>query len=437
MLGYLIASFGYGLAALLTPCVFPMIPVTVSYFIKRKEGSALAGAATYALGIVSTFAVIGIATALLFGATGLSNFAANPWVNLSLGILFVALALNLFGLYEIGVPAALTSKMSKASSGKNGFVGPVLMGATFSLTSFTCTMPFVASTLASAAKGSFLYPAIGMATYGVAFSLPFFLLALFPSALAKMPKSGDWLNAVKPVLGYIELAAAVKFFSNADLGWSAGILTKPVFLALWAVVFALLGAYLFGLPEKIREVGWGRRILGAGSFWLCAFLMTGLNDRSLGELNGYLPPSPYPYIGKASDRHGSSSEALAAGSKGGAILAADYAEALATAKKTGRPVFIDFTGVNCTNCRWMEKNIFPKDEVQAQFNGFVKVQLYTDRPTDSDRANQALQTKLVGDNALPTYVLLTPEGKLIDKEAGLVRDVNEFVGFLKKANKGS
>lgn len=430
MLGYLIASFGYGLAALLTPCVFPMIPVTVSYFIKRKEGSALAGAATYALGIVATFAVIGIAAAALFGATGISNFAANPYVNLGLGILFVILALNLFGLYELGIPASLTTKMSKASR-QGGFAGPLLMGSTFSLTSFTCTMPFVASTLASAAKGSFIYPAIGMAAYGLAFALPFFLLALFPSAISKMPKSGDWLNAVKPVLGFIELAAAVKFFSNADLGWGAGLITKPVFLALWAIIFAMLGGYLFGLPEKMREVGWGRRVLGVGAFWLCAFLITGLNDKSLGELNAYVPPSPYPYIGKAP------AGAAVASTADGPVLASDYNEALAVAKKTGRPVFIDFTGVNCTNCRWMEKNIFPKDEVQKQFGSFVKVQLYTDRPTDSDRSNQSLQTKLVGDNSLPTYVLLTPEGKVIDKEAGLVRDVNEFVSFLKKAAKGS
>ena len=430
MLGYLIASFGYGLAALLTPCVFPMIPVTVSYFIKRKEGSALAGAATYALGIVATFAIIGIATAAVFGATGLSNFAANPYINLFLGVLFVVLALNLFGLFEIGLPASLTTKMSKASS-RGGFAGPLLMGSTFSLTSFTCTMPFVASTLASAAKGSFIYPAIGMAAYGFAFSLPFFLLALFPTAMAKMPRSGDWLNSVKPVLGFIELAAAVKFLSNADLGWGAGMITKPIFLGLWAIIAAMLGGYLLGLPEKLREVGWTRRVMGVASFWLCGFLLTGLNDKSLGELNAYVPPSPYPYIGKQAP-----SSAVAANERG-PVLAADYEEALAFAKKTGRPVFIDFTGVNCTNCRWMEKNIFPKDEVQKQFDGFVKVQLYTDRPTDSDRSNQNLQTKLVGDNSLPTYVILTPEGKVIDKEAGLVRDVNEFVGFLRKASKGS
>lgn len=428
MLNYLIASFLYGLAALLTPCVFPMIPVTVSYFIKRKEGNPLSGAATYALGIICTFAVIGVASAAIFGATGISNFAANPYVNFALGVLFMILALNLFGLYEIGLPASLTTKMSKASR-RNDFAGPLLMGATFSLTSFTCTMPFVASTLASAAKGSFIYPAVGMAVYGLAFSLPFFLLALFPSSISKMPKSGEWLNAVKPVLGFIEVAAAIKFFSNADLGWSAGILTKPVFLALWAIVFAMLGGYLFGLPEKMKDVGWTRRALGVASFWLCGFLLTGLNDRSLGELNAYVPPSPYPYIGKPD-----ANTVLASKNQAGPVIAADYDDALSLAKKTGRPVFIDFTGVNCTNCRWMEKNIFPQDQVQKQFDGFVKVQLYTDRPTDSDRHNQEIQTKLVGDNSLPTYVILTPEGKVIDKEAGLVRDVNEFVGFLKKAS---
>lgn len=426
LLTYLGLCFVGGLLSLLTPCVFPMIPVTISYFVKRSGGEALKGAFSYAFGIISTFAVLGVLAALVFGATGIADFAANPWVNLALGALFVILALNLFGLYEIGLPASWTTKVAKQSS-RSGLAGPYFMGMAFSLTSFTCTMPIAAALLASAAKGDWIYPTVGMSAYGLAFALPFFFLALLPSSLNKMPKAGDWLNSVKPTLGFIELAAAVKFFSNADLAWSAGIITRPVFISTWILIFGMMGAYLLGLPEKLKAVAWPRRIFGAAVLALCFWMMNGVNGTALGEVDAFFPPDPYPGLAK---KTGST---VAGAETKGAIEAADYKDAIAKAKQAGRPIFVDFTGVTCTNCRWMEKNMFPKPEIVAAFDKMVKVQLYTDRPTDADRANQALQKELAGNNALPTYVLVSPEGKVIEKFEGATRDVAEFLGFLNKA----
>lgn len=420
---FLGACFAGGLASLLTPCVFPMIPVTVSYFSKRTDGSAMPAAAAYAAGIASTFAVLGILAAVLFGATGISNFAANPWVNLALGLLFVVLAFNLFGLFEIQAPTGLTTALAK-NTGRAGLLGPLLMGAAFALTSFTCTMPIAAALLAAAARGSLLYPTLGMAAYGAAFALPFFLLALFPSAISRMPKSGDWLASVKPVLAFVELAAAVKFFSNADLGWTAGWITKPVFLALWTAIFAMLAGYLVGLPEALRTVGWSRRLFGFATLAACASLLSGLNGRKLDLIDPFLPPDPYP-------AHGASARPDP-GAASGPVHAATFEGALDLARRGGKTVFVDFTGVTCANCRYMEKNIFPVPEVAKALEELVQVQLYTDRPTDEDRANQKLQGRLAGNQALPTYVLVRPDGTVIDKFEGATRNPREFADFLRK-----
>ncbi len=420
---YLWVCFAGGLASLLTPCVFPMIPVTVSYFSKRKEGGALTGALAYSIGIISTFAIIGIFATAVFGATGVQNFAAGPWFNLALAAIFVVLAVGLFGLYEIQIPTFISNRMLKASRA-GGLLGPFFMGATFSLTSFTCTVPVVAALLTASTKGSIILPAIGMATYGLAFALPFFALAMFPASLSKMPKAGEWLNSVKPVLGYIELAAAVKFLSNADLAWSLHILTRPVVLAIWVGIGALLTGYLAGFPKSIAKMGWVRLRLVVASLAACLFLASGMSGRKLGNFEAYLPPDPYPASGNAVAQQLPAS---------GPIIAVNYADALTKSKQTGRPIFVDFTGVNCTNCRWMEDNIFPKSLVKSELEKTIHVTLYTDRPTPSDQANQKLQTELAQNNALPTYVLVSPAGKVIDKLEGAEPDARKFANFLKKA----
>jgi thiol:disulfide interchange protein DsbD len=423
---YLAFCIGGGFLSLLTPCVFPMIPVTVSYFSKRSGSRPILSATIYALGIVSTFAIIGVGAAAIFGAAGLSNFAANPWVNLAIGLLFVVLALNLFGVFEFTALQGAAGRI-QGTARREGLFGPFLMGIAFSLTSFTCTTPVVATLLATATKGSLGMPAFGMTAYGITFASPFFLLALFPSAMNRKPKSGAWLAAVKPALGFVELAAAVKFFSNCDLALSLGLLTRPVVAGLWTALFLVLAVYLVGRPSEWHSVGWGRRTLAVVSLAISAFLFGGIRGQSLGQLDAYLPPDPYPFL------HPTSRPAT----ENGPILAMDYKDGLAKAKASGRPLFVDFTGVTCVNCRWMEDNIFPKDPIKKEFSGMVRVQLWTDRPNASDQANQKLLADLSGAQSLPTYVVVSPSGKVLGKFLGATNDVNEFAEFLEKARQTS
>ncbi|RYG65322.1 hypothetical protein EON80_17540, partial [bacterium] len=276
LLAYAGVAFGAGLLALLTPCVFPMIPITVSFFTKRAEGKALgiSGPIAFCAGIIGTFTIVGVAVSVLFGASKLSQFAANPYVNFGLAVLFVLMALNLFGAFEIMVPSSILNKVNP--QGKSGLLGPVLMGFAFTLTSFTCTVPFVGTALFTAATGGWLYPAIGMLAFSTAFSLPFFLLALFPGWLTKMPRAGEWLISTKAFMGFLELAAALKFLSTADMVWQLGYLTRPIFLAIWFAVSLAAAFYLLGvirLPKQSAGSKFGPFRLGFGTVMLGAPVM--------------------------------------------------------------------------------------------------------------------------------------------------------------------
>lgn len=415
---FLLVSFLGGLAALLTPCVFPMVPVTISYFTKR-ETNIVASAISYCFGIVATFAVLGIGASVIFGATGIARFAANPIVNLVLAAVFILLALNLFGLFELKI--RLPAMLAKASRpGSKGLAAPFFMGMAFSMTSFTCTAPIAGGLLTMSAAGGIAYPAAGMAAFGLAFCLPFLVLALSPSMLSKLPKSGNWLGAVKPALAFIELAAAVKFISNADLAWQLGLLKRPEFLAAWAVIALGLGLYLLGIPTTIAKTGWSRRSLGILSLGLTVFFAMGMTGKSVGVVDAYLPPSPYP-----------TDKPAARATPEDVVFLKRYDDAVAKAKSSGRNIFVDFTGVTCTNCRWMEDNIFVLDPVKRLLSRMVTVQLYTDRPNADDQANQKLQQKIGGTIALPVYVIVTPDGKVLDKFEGKSSNPEEFEKFLK------
>lgn len=424
LFAYLWLSFGFGLLALLTPCVFPMIPVTVSYFSKAQENGqkrGVGGAVAYCLGIVGTFTALGLGVTLLFGASGIQRLATNPWVNLGLALLFVVLAANLFGVFEIQMPSWLVNRASQGRT-KRGWVGPMMMGLAFTLTSFTCTVPFVGTLLVGAAQGDVLYPALGMLAFSTAFALPFFLLALFPGYLANLPKSGSWLASVKVFMGFLELAAALKFLSNVDLVWRLGWITQPVFLAVWAGIGAVASLYLFGwilLPhETPGKIGWPRRLVGVAMVVATGFCLAGLQGRSLGELSAFLPPDPYP-----------GHKATGAAAQIGWVHS--YDEALAKAKAESKPMLINFTGVTCTNCRWMEKNMFPRGAVVKELERYVPVELYTDRGTPEDLANRELEQKLTGVITLPVYVIVSPEGKALEVFQGSTRDEAAFVAFLK------
>jgi len=409
------AAITAGFLALLTPCVFPMIPITVSFFSKRRESmgpkQALAQAGAYCAGIVLAYTGFGVIVSALFGASGIQRFATNPWVNLVLAIIFVVLALSLFGLVQLNLPSKVTNAFSP--SGKKGLAAPLLMGLTFTLTSFTCTSPFAGTILIGAAQGDLTRPLIGMFAFGTAFSLPFFLLALFPQYLARLPKSGSWLEMVKGFMGFLEIAAAIKFISNADLVWGTQLLTRPIFLGIWAVILAAAALFLLGvlkiphveIPKKIgvaRLAVVGMSLIGAG------WLSLGIAGRSLGEVEAFLPP------GKDSG------------------WTEDYERALAMSRAQGKPLLIDFTGVTCTNCRWMEKNMFPRPEVEQEFKGYILTRLFTDRQTTADRQNQALQQKLAGVVTLPVYVAVSPQEKVIKVFEGSTRNPQEFVTFLQQ-----
>jgi thiol:disulfide interchange protein len=427
LLAYVLLAFLAGIAALATPCVWPMIPITVSFFSKRGESGKkdVPGATAYSLGIIGTFTGLGVLTAVLFGATGLQRLAANPWVNFGLAALFIVLAASLFGVFEIGLPSAWVNK-AQGGTKKQGLAGPVAMGTVFTLTSFTCTVPFVGALLFSAAQGDLFYPIVGMLAFSLAFALPFFFLALFPQYLASLPRSGAWLADVKAYMGFLEIAAAVKFLSNVDLTLQLGALTKPAFLAVWVTLFAVAGLWLLGwvrLPHlEATAVGWKRRVFGVFNVALAGYLLAAMNGAPLGQLSGFLPPEPYP------GREGQAG----AQAHGGIPWVFSYEDALAKAKAENKPVFLNFTGDTCVNCRYMENAVFPDPSVQPLILETVPVWLVTDRETDESRRLAKLREELTKSVANPVYVVLKPDGSVSTILPGSTQGPGPFRDWLKE-----
>ena len=418
---FMLAAFGAGFLAILTPCVFPMIPITVSLFSKR--GGGLAGPVAYCAGIIGTFTLLGVAVSAIFGAAGLSLFAANPWVNIALALLFVVLALNLFGVFEIIVPAGILQKVQPKNppkSGKPSLVAPLLMGFAFTLTSFTCTVPFVGTALVSAATRGPLYPFFGMLAFATAFALPFFLLALFPSALAKLPRSGQWLVSVKAFMGFLELAAAMKFLQTADYTLNLGLITRPVFLAVWFCIFLVAGFYLLRwlrLPKDSpdAQIGPFRTGLGFATIGVAFWVLSANNGVSLKDLDAYLPPKSYGANAVASHNW----------------LINDLDGARKKARESGKPLLINFTGYACTNCRLMENNVLPKPEVVDELGAFVPVELFTDGTDEKSRRFSAFQQKEFDTIAIPMFAVMTPDGQIKGRLDGLERDPAKFAQFLR------
>jgi thiol:disulfide interchange protein len=422
-------AFLMGLVSLLTPCVFPMIPITVSFFSKQKADagvSRLRGPLAYCAGIIATFTALGLLVTIIFGASGVQRLATSPIINLGLAVLFLVLAANLFGVFEITIPASLVNRFQGGRK-RGGFIGPLMMGLAFTLTSFTCTAPFVGTLLASAAQGSYLYPLMGMLAFSTAFSLPFFLLAMFPQYLASVPKAGSWLTSVKVVMGFLEVAAAVKFLSNIDLVWQWGLLTRPIFLAVWATIGIVAALYLVGwilLPHEREapvKIGWFRRVIGMAAAAAGLYCLAAIEGAPLGTLEAFLPPDPYP-----------GRQTAVAGKGSRIVWLEDYDQARELAKAQNKPLFIDFTGVTCTNCRYVEKNIFPHQDVERELEKFVTVKLYTDRDTPGDARNQRLQQQMINSVTLPSYVIATPEGVKLKSYQPTSFNVPNFVAFLQQ-----
>lgn len=424
LLAYMGIAFVAGLLALLTPCVFPMIPVTVSFFSKRTgEGGKknLSGALAYCFGIMGTFTGIGLLVTYLFGASGVQLLSANPWVNLGLTVIFIFLAFSLFGVIELRLPSWLLNASQKQTR-SGGLMGPLFMGLTFSLTTFTCTVPFVGGLLAGAANGEVLFPLFGMLAFSTAFAVPFFLLALFPGWLSKLPKSGGWLATVKAFMGFIELAFATKWLSNIDLVWNWQILTRPVFLGIWATLLILAGLYLLGwilLPVDNSKPGIIRRLFGLLTLCVAGYCFAAMNGAPLGQLEAFPPPKSY-----------GTTSATGGGASGELVWISKYEEGLSKGKSENKPIFLNFTGHTCVNCRLMEEGMFPRPEIKSELMKFVTVELWTDAGTPEENANADLRIKLTKSITNPVYLILKPSGEIVKVFQGGTNDVEKFKQFL-------
>ena len=433
MWAFVLLAVGAGFAALLTPCVFPMIPLTISYFTKHSgnRSESIRMAVVYGAAIVITFTGLGVLTALLVGAAGAQTIAANPWINLFIGAVFVVFALSLLGLFELRLPSSVLNFFNRQSSERGGYLGVLFMGLTLTLVSFSCTAPFVGGLLAATVQGQWAYPVVGMLLFSATFALPFFLFALFPKGLGALPQAGAWMNCVKVVLGFVELAAALKFLSNADLIWGWQIITRPLAIALIVVIFALAGLYLLGKlrlshEPAVEQVGVMRLMVAIAFFGISLYMIPGLLGAPLNALDAYLPPrqgSDVSLIGfSTSPGTGTASHAFP--------WHEEIAPAFEEARQSGKPVFVDFTGYTCTNCREMEANVFPRAEVASRLtSNFILLRLYTD---DLDRGPdfQRYQLRTTGTVALPTYAIIDATSeRVLAKVSGIISPKN-FVAFL-------
>jgi len=424
-----------GALSLLTPCVFPMIPITVSYFTNHASGnrkSAIFTAIIFAIGIILTFTALGMLLAVIFGAGGVNQLAANPWINLLITAIFLGFAFSLFGAYFIQVPPRLMDKLNSVTRSKEGsqVVGALLMGFTFTLTSFTCTAPFVGTLLVMTAQGNWRWPLAGMLAFSTIFAIPFFLLALAPQMMSQLPKAGGWMNSVKVVMGFLEIAAAMKFLSNADLVWHWGIFTRQVVLAVWVGIGVLTVLYVLGYfrmehDSPLESIGAARLTVAIVFLAVTIWLVPGLFGRQLGELESFLPPELGPVSPSTSSPASSANLQPEAN-----WISNDYNGAIQQAKQENKLVFVDFTGYTCTNCRWMEANMFPRPEVAKEMNKFVCVRLYTDGAGELYERQQKMQQEKFGTVALPYYAILRADGSPIATFPGLTRNTAEFLAFL-------
>jgi thiol:disulfide interchange protein len=427
---FLLIAFGAGLAAIFTPCVFPMIPFTVSYFLKRqntRQREGILQALVFCLGIVVLFTGLGLITKAIAGPFGVVQLGNSPWVNGFVAIVFIVFGLSLLGAYELTLPSALVNKLDQASQ-RGGYGGTLLMGLTFTLTSFACIGPIVGPLLVASVQTSGLQPVLGMAAFATGLAAPFFLLALFPSYLQRLPKSGGWLMRVKVVLGFIVLAVSLKYLSSVDQVLQKGLISRELFLAAWVVLFALPGLYLLGFLrlEGIKpdeHLGVGRMLLGAVFLIFSLSLLPGMFGSSLGELEGYIPVAARPV-------------ATGSGSNGEAVwLKNQYREALAKARQENKLVFVNFTGYACTNCHWMKANMFPRPEISGLMKDFVLVDLFTDGTDAISEQNQQLEEKRFGTVAIPFYAILDPDEHVLATFPGLTKKTEEFASFLKSGTR--
>jgi thiol:disulfide interchange protein len=426
---FLLTAFGLGLASIFTPCVFPMIPITVSFFLNQKGGphhKGLGQALVFSSGIVVLFCALGLGVTAAVGPFGVNQLGANPWVNAFIAVVFGAAALSLLGAFELTLPSGLLTKLDSASR-HGGYFGTLLMGLTFALTSFACIGPFMGSLLVATVQTKGLAPVLGMIAFAVGLASPFFLLAAFPSYLKKLPRSGGWLARVKVVMGFVLIAAMIKYLSNVDQVLQLGWITRERFLAAWFVMFALAGLYLLGVlrlegfdaSEPVR-IG---RLMVASFFLAMAFsLLPGMFGASLGQLDAYVP-APTASLFNGNGRNTAD---------GGQVwLKNQYRQALDQARSENKLVLVTFTGYACTNCHWMKANMFPRQPIADATKSLVMVELYTDGTDKESEENQKLQDDKFKTVAIPYYALMDPDGNVVATfDKGMTTDTQEFLTFL-------
>lgn len=420
-------SFLAGMVALLTPCVFPLIPITIAFFTKRTHGSAgqrIGLVTVYSGSIVLGFALLGFGLAVLLKTLNLSvgsgvmaQIAANPWLNLVLAGIFILFAFSLFGMFDMALPSSWANKMQKMQGGRADVVGAILLAVVFVIVSFTCTAPIVGPLIVLAFEGHWLRPFAGLASYGLGFALPFFILGLIPGAVRALPKSGTWLNATKVTMGLIEVGLALKFLSNTDIVWNWGIFTREVLLACWAAIalvttFYLLGTFRLTHDSEVHGIGPIRLTLSLVFGAIGLYFSFGLFS---GQLHSGIESLLPPERGKV---HGE------------LIVVNDLERAQQLALAENRPLFIDFTGWTCTNCRLNELEVFPKPEVSRLLDEYVMVKLYTDDAQVGEKY-QRYQEQRFGTFAIPYYAIMTPDDEIVATYAGLIGDESEFLEFLR------
>lgn len=445
---FLLLAFGAGVASIFMPCIYPIMPMTVSFFTKQTNGKSKV--VFYGISIMAVFAVIGLVT-MAFGAPFL-NFISTHWLpNLLFFFIFILFGISLFGAFEIVLPHEAVNKIDRMSD-RGGYVGIFFMALTLVVVSFSCTVPFVGSLLILAAGGEVLRPLYGMLAFGLPFALVFTLLATFPQFLKNLPKSGGWLNELKVVFGFLEFALALKFLSNIDLAYGFNLLHRNIFLVVWILIFVLIGLYILGyirLPKDSPVQKRGLARIGfATLFFGFAFYMTpGVANKPLSLLSGILPPMQTSEVSQKFENE--NMHALPHGLQG----FKDFDEAAAYAKTVNKPILIDFTGYACANCRKMEENVWPEKAVfERMKNDFVIASLYVDDKTDLPKEkhytsaydgelkttigdkNMDLEITKFNNNAQPYYAIVTADGKSLVKPLGYV-SVEEFVQFLDEGKK--
>ncbi|MFH1296544.1 MAG: thioredoxin family protein [Bacteroidota bacterium] len=467
---FFIVALLAGFAGALTPCVYPMIPMTVTFFMSSSKTrlGAKANALFYGLSIIVIYTFVGVLVTLLFGSDAIKNVSSNWITNILFFLLFTAFAASFFGLFEIVLPSRLTNKSDKQVD-KGGLIGTFFMALTLVLVSFSCTAPFIGGILVEASTGNILKPTIGMFGFSLAFAMPFTILAFFPSMLNRMPKSGGWLNSVKVVLGFIILALGMKFLlvPNETLNWG---ITREVFIAVWIVLFTLMGLYLMGKikfshDSEVKFISVPRLLLIIATFTFVVYLLPGMIGAPLRTVSAFLPAeSSFNLIELIQENRGSGPATedawrLCDQPKYGDKLKLshrlqgyfDYEQGLACAKQLNKPILIDFTGHGCVNCKVMERTVWPDPEVLKRLrNDYIIVALYVDERTELPetewmtspvdgkikktigRKNADFQISRFNVNAQPYYVLLDTSGEVLIPPRAFDTDVQGFIDFLDK-----